>query len=186
MIDLPAKHETEALETRASTSSLEVLDLESYELAGDILTDVKAKIQLLENERKELTAPLRKSLDGVNAFFKRVSSKYVETETDLKKKMLFYRALQQEAEAKAIETLTNADGSYEHAMIAIADATLPAIPGVSIRHSTTWELADLTLVPQQYFCLDQVKINAAVRAGITIPGIRTSRNETLAASRKKS
>lgn len=60
----------------------------------------------------------------------------------------------------------------------------PKVPGVSVRKLPwRWRLLDVTMVPHEYFMLDEKKINGVVRsmgAQTSIPGIEVYQPETMA------
>jgi hypothetical protein len=63
---------------------------ESYQLAAEELTAIKAKQKLLEAQRTAITGPMNTALKAVNDLFRQPTTLLVQAETAIKRSMLAY------------------------------------------------------------------------------------------------
>jgi len=165
----------------AQAMALEVVDEESHELAAEATRYVKAQIKVLEDKRKSVTQPLLTVKREIDSWFKPVVAQWQEAEKDLKAKMMGYVRKVQEANRKAQEAAVAAQTS-EEAVAALQTITeKPQAKGVHSVKRWTYEVIDVTSVPEQYLAVDHEEVTAAIKAGTReIPGLRIYQEETLA------
>jgi septal ring factor EnvC (AmiA/AmiB activator) len=138
---------------------------------------LKAEVKQLQEQRDKLTAPLSTA------------------EGKLSNEILTYRQKQQAAAAEAQRKLNaQHERKVEKAIEKGKDISEIAPPvqvatpaksiqtdagGVTARKVKKFKIADESLVPDQYWMLDEAKIGKAVRAGIEVPGVHVWEEETL-------
>ena len=179
-----AQRETPAMITRmtelvVNSDASEKLCIET----GVIIARIEKQ---LETERKKVVDPLNKQVKDINSFFKDYTDKLSEVKEMARKKIGDYREEKERkrlAEQKRLDAILAKQREEELKRAAESGTTAPAI-GLSIPvapiantvHSDTgaatgrkvwkWEVADLAKVPDEYFIIDEKKINALVRGGV--------------------
>jgi len=161
--------------------ALVVEDEASHELAAEATRYAKAQIKLLEDKRKSVTQPLLAVKREIDSWFKPVVAQWQEAERDLKAKMLGYVKKVQEANRQAAAAAAAAETSEEAVTALQAIADKPQVKGVHSVKRWTYEVIDVTSVPEQYLAVDHEEVTAAIKAGTReIPGLRIYQDETLA------
>lgn len=147
----------------------------------------------LEAERKRNVDPLNLELKEINTFFKSFTDKLSELKESAKKKVSDYqkeKEQKRQAEQKKLDDILAKQREDELKKAAAEGKTAPAV-GISLSvapvantiHSGTgsasgrtvwkWSVEDLSKVPEEYFILDEKKINAEVKGGTrTIAGLK--------------
>lgn len=109
--------------------SYEVIDQESYEMAGDELRAVKTRTKLLEEQRTSITGPLNNALRAVNALFAGPARLLEQAEGKLKLKMSGYVTAVERAQAeqrRVAEEAAAAERAKAAAIAAEAEAAAKA------------------------------------------------------------
>lgn len=175
------KYEQEADQVNQALAAVQILDAVSYEAAADYLRDVKTTLKSIEQQRTEITKPMNAALKKTNELFASVSRKYLKAEAGLKLKIATYLESEKERETKLLAEYAE---NPSDALVLMAQAA-PVAQGVSTRTVLDYEVSNEAEVPREFLCLDEKKIGAYVRAGGTIPGIRTV-SKTIVAARSRS
>jgi hypothetical protein len=94
------------------------------------------------------------------------------------------RAIEAAAAAPTSDLINNADLAIHETRVAEAAASAPVADlgrtrgtygaVASARTTKEWKVSDRAAIPSEYWLLDEKKINAAVKAGITVPGIEVT------------
>jgi hypothetical protein len=169
-----------AAQTIVITSDVE------YEQAAKLLMNVKEKIKLVDEKRKEFTGPLNKTVKNINAFFKAPLDDYRAAEQALKLAMAKFHNAREEARKQALLEAQKAAQSQEKAVFVekmekAADNQAPEAAGTHTREVMCFEVVDPSLVPRHYCTPDDKKIRAALdnvtdnvgeKSLLTIPGVR--------------
>lgn len=159
--------------------------------ASEFMAQVRERWNILERARKEKTAPLNKVIDWINDGFGQYLKPLKQAENDVKDAIVTWRnsdafkaaeakrlAIEDEARKamRAGDTVALADlAEAHHGISAEAPRSVETMSGKThFRTSYEWTLKDEKKVPNQYWCLDEKKINAAVKAGVSIPGIEVT------------
>jgi len=168
-------------EVCAQTMALEVVDDESHELAAEACRYVKAQVKVLEEKRKSVTRPLLAVKREIDSWFKPVVAQWQEAERDLKAKMLDYVKQVQEANRQAAAAAAAAETAEEAVTALQTIADKPQVKGVHEVKRWTYEVIDVTSVPESYLAVDHAEVMAAIKAGTReIPGLRIYQDQTLA------
>jgi hypothetical protein len=140
----------------------------------------------LENSRKKIVDPLNKQVKEINSFFKPFTDNLAALKETARQKIGDYRA---EKERKRLEEQRRLDAilakQREDELKKAAETgtaapaiglTIPVAPVANTVHSDTgaatgrtvwkWSVEDLSKVPDEYFILDEKKINGLVRGGV--------------------
>jgi len=155
--------------------------------ASEFVKKVKAVFKIIDDERTEITAPLREAEKWVNAQFKPVLARLSETEATLKK-MIGAFAMKKQAEQRALAAAAAelaAKSVTREAFVealAMTQAAAPqAVEGVSVRKVWKFEILDERLVPRELCSVDLGKVRQAVAAGARdIPGVRVYEDQVVA------
>lgn len=149
----------------SSAGSLEVWDTESYNKAADLAKFIKESLSMVEDERKQITAPMNASLKATNAFFKKFSEPLERSATLVKAKLLAWSQsetirLRKEAEAKRTENETPMATPVVAPVKARGD-----YGGFTTRKRWTWKLVDIHKVPTQYLTVNAVQVVHEISLG---------------------
>lgn len=178
-IEAASKEAKSEIET--VTQSLELIrsfkidSEERKELAAEILRDIKARYNAVEEQRTGITKPLLATKRRIDALFKPLKDGLQEAERQMKSKIAIYVEERAEANRRALEAVAGTADEVEAAK-ALADIRPAAPPdGVSIRH--TWDpvITNPNEVPREY-CMPDVmllKQRAHDRDGqLEVPGVK--------------
>lgn len=175
---------------------------ETLETAKNLAKTAKKVESLIEDKRKEITAPILAEKKKIDDFAKAITNDLNKAMTGLRSQILsFEKKLEQErlAEARRLEeekrkleeSLREAakKGEIENRnddaqkLVELKDMVHSASNNVTsnaIRKIWTHDVVDLNLVPREYMMIDERKIKDAITAGIReIPGINIYQKETL-------
>lgn len=165
--------------------------------AYDVLRDVATAIKTIEKKRTAITKPINVSLREVNAMFKTLASPFKEADKTIRDKiMVFRRAEEEKAEAERRAKQEAADREMErrrkiqeshkakgHQITELAEVEVEEVEAEVAESTTTvkrwtWEVVDLKKVPDEFFVLDLVAVNKAVKDGEReIPGLMIYQEE---------
>ena len=176
---LPAVTDEWLAELRAYVISTD----EEEQMIAAVLRGVKDKHDFADEKRKTITKPLNDAMKATNALFKPSLEAYKEVEKLLKDKIADYIARKQQANTAALHAAAAA-ATPEQAVRAI-ESTSPVAPpgGVSIRYQWKFEVVDPNAVPRELCSPDDKKIQAALAAGMQVPGVRVFQ-EPIVSSRR--
>jgi hypothetical protein len=140
---------------------------DSYLTEGTFLlnrfSEAKKKI---EDQRIAFTKPLNESLRSINGFFKTFSDPIKQADDELRQKLAEHRH-QLEAKRIAAQNTANDLG------LEVPDDLRKKIGGVVVKKAWTFEVEDKSKIPNEFLMIDEVKIRAAIRAGVrTMSGIK--------------
>jgi len=179
------KYQEEADQVETALQKIEISDATTYALAADYLRDVKTTIREIESERVKITKPLNDAVKNANDLFKRIATKYLRAEAGLKQKIAAFQEQEKAREQKLLAEF--AAGTQDREALVLASQAAPVADGVSTRTTYDWEVEDLARVPDWFWCLDEAKIGAYVRANKTAPeGIRLVEKTVVAAHARSS
>jgi hypothetical protein len=188
-----------ATEAVAASMLFKVESSEQFQQAGDMLVQLKRWQKAVKEKRDGVVKPMKDALSKVEALFKPTMVKLEEAESTLKTKVIEYtektRAAAREAEQKLLAQATEAQESGDTNMaLALASEAMAVTTvtkttaldnggSVQTKEVDAFEVTDFGAIPHEYFALDEKKVRAAIRAGVTeIPGIRIFKKSQLAVS----
>jgi hypothetical protein len=170
--------EVEARSIRQEFAALSITSQEDIEFANDLLRDVKAKWDALEERRTRITGPLNKSLRETNALFQPALKLLSECERVLKSKVAEgIKELQRiQTESLRLIAQQSRSGDLDAAratMLRMPDARLPE--KTNVREKLDFEVLSLGDVPEEFLCIvvNVEAVQAALDAGVrAISGLR--------------
>jgi predicted lipoprotein len=173
---------------------LEIANANGYAQAVTLISSAKKIAKRIDSSKKPILEVPKAIVATVNNFARVYTDRLAAVEKTLKAKMLAYQQEQArrraEAEAKA---QAQADALMQQAReqgmegVAVIAPVTPA-PATTVRteagsayvrKEVDFEVEDLEKVPREYLMLDEKKVRAAVKAGVTIPGIKTITKDVL-------
>jgi hypothetical protein len=173
--------------------ALDIVDDTTNAVALDLLSQVRATVKTLDAARKRYVGPLNDHVKLINADFARMSAPAEEADKILARKTSDYRA-QTVAAARAEQDRLRAEAekaqaeAIEEAAVWGTAPTIVPVPVVeapaktlvtaagsttTFRNTPHFEIIDPNQVPLEYYSIDEKKVGAAVRSGISpIAGVR--------------
>jgi hypothetical protein len=136
----------------------------------------RADLAALETERLKITKPLNDAKRAVDAFFKPGKDACVAVIECVKSRLAEFAAAADKAQDTALAAV--AEGHDDEATLAAAHGAGPTLPAsVFARDVVDFEVADLSLVPREFMCLDEGLVRAYIThkrdlgEAVAIPGI---------------
>lgn len=149
--------------------------------AVDILGKIKDAGKKITAEKEKITKPLSEALKNARALFAPLEAQWEEAEKTIKYKMVKYQTLSEAKAEKKIETIEKKieEGkiSFEQGIEKIAGIE----PGSTVetdsfsltfREDRKMEIIDASLIPDEYWQIDEVKLRKDVLAGKEVPGAK--------------
>ena len=140
-------------------NNLEIRSDETLNLGTNLWKEAKNLGKKVEEHRKQTIEPLRNVISNVNDKAKEISEPLKNVENVIKRKVETYQQTLNEA-ALMIDTFE------------------PNVPNVRTSDAITYtkvqkrfKIVDKTLIPLHYLCVDEEKVELAIKAGLMIPGI---------------
>jgi hypothetical protein len=158
-----------------------ISSMEDAEKATSLARGFREFVKTCETQRKEMVDPLNKAVKEINSRFKVVTEKAKFGQQIIDEKVLAWHQAQLAREQETAAQTTKL-GAVIHVPVAVDTGPIRADDGslATTRSSWVWEVVDVDQVPREYLSLDEVKVNAQVRAGIReIPGLRIFEKQTL-------
>jgi len=190
-----------SLENIQDTTGIHVTDSTSLNQAAVCLSQYNALDKEIEKTRKYITEPLNALVKETNTFFKSLSIEYpIQSEIKrLKEESLVYsnavkakvEAIRKAEQAKLEEeALNNAIASGKDQPAIIVENITPTYKvsqDTAFANTTAvkkWRIINLDLIPDDFFLLDEIKINSIRRSSkandiSSIPGIEFYTEDSL-------
>jgi hypothetical protein len=147
-------------------SDLDICSEQTFDLGTKVWYEAKELRKRIEHQRKEATEPFRKLIAKINEKAKEISEPLDNVENVIKEKVQTY----QNALKEAAEII----GTYDTNVQNVQNDLAITYKKVQKR----FKVIDKTLIPIQYLCADEVKIEESIKAGIiNIPGIEIYEEE---------
>jgi hypothetical protein len=182
-----------------AAKKIKIVDQRGYEDAAATLIKLSSKETEIDDQRTALKKPINQAAATVQALFKPALTFLEEAKAIIKKEMGAYYE-REEAKRLATEQKAEDDAAAERQRLLEAAAKSrnksvrtdleaaaqnvtcfevhippPVASGISMRENWEWEVEDESLIPREYLVVDEVAINALVRAKkdkTRIPGIK--------------
>lgn len=164
---------------------------QELEVVSSILAQCRTFRKAVEERRKALVKPFNDRVDAINQQVKELLQPVTNTESQATQAITEYKRLEferylQEIERNKADAEANFDPATSLVPEPIADLPTPTIDKVETDAGKVgfmtmwlWEVVDATLIPKDYWVLDTVKINKAVKSGTrAISGIRIYSQQT--------
>ena len=196
--------EIELVRVRASrmteVSQSIVVDSEGTMLAaGETLREIKATAKAVKERKEQITKPMNEALKSARAIFAPIEAMCDDAQTLVSRKMLRWQndveLAAQKAEAAAKKKVDDANEKVQRGEMTEnaarklenkLDDKLAAMPE-AVRSSTDFHtrenrkfrVLDESIIPREFFVLDEVKVRRTMMADIAIPGIEYYKEKTL-------
>lgn len=180
MTDYKKEAEATTAETGAMVQyvrQLKITDEKGFQEVGSMLKDVRARADEIKEKQKAITAPMRSALDEVYSLFRPALSSLEEVEQTLKAQVADWLTTRAERERLQLQAVSEAAqaGRFTEAAAALAKIeSAPTVQGISAREIVTIEVIDPSLVPDQYWVVDEksiLRMAQAAKGNIQIPGV---------------
>jgi hypothetical protein len=124
---------------------------EEFQLAGQILKDVKYRLETINQRREELLEPQRLEMAKTRDRFREATAQGERAESLLKDRIAAYHRKQLEKEAEVFRAALAAPTPVEaRSAIDLASRAAPIVSKVSIRETIDVEVFDLNVLPDEY------------------------------------
>lgn len=148
--------------------------------ADAVLTQIKTVENDFEKQRLFFTKPLNDQLTNINKLFKGFTLPLVEMKKVVSDKILAYRVEQEaaqreqqrKAEIEAAKLQKKLDKQAEKNGVEAPKVNMPVIAPVAsrlgnstVRKTWSYRVKSISLVPPEYFMIDDAKIKQAIRDG---------------------
>lgn len=128
---------------------------DDYLEAGTFLLSRFSKAKnTIEDQRLAFTKPLNDSLRAINSFFKQFSNPIEQADRELRDKLANHRKQLEE------QKINEAEQKGENLVLR------SKIGGVVVKKVWVFKVEDKEKIPHQFLAVDEVKIRAAIHAGI--------------------
>lgn len=183
----PIKQEIE--EYLYNNQQISIKNSADYSKAGDIRKQLKNKIKIVEEKRKDYTQPLDEAKKRIMEDFKGITKPLEEFIARLDVEMLSWHQAEQKrlnAEQARIEkeALEQAKkNNVSEVVVPVVNeikTTRTSIATTSVVKRWTFRVLDVTQIPREYLMLDERLVNEAIRKGERkIPGIEIYQEEKI-------
>jgi len=155
----PEKIQEEVKDIVEATTEVSITDQEQFEFFADVLQRIKGKTKELDEKRKDITRPIDSSKKKIMDMFKKPMEVLAKAEILIKTEIAKY---------------------------AITVPTYEPVNGVSIRHGKKMVSYDIKKLPKEFVqtVVNEAAIQAAINAGVTIPGVEVKSVLTVVSSSK--
>lgn len=179
------KHlENEITPIVAYSTSIFVKSDADMKVATEALSQVNKYADMVEEKREAITKPLNLALKAARGLFKPLEERLEASIDHIRGEMSRYQTekvrLAREEEAKIAARVGEGKGKLkmDTAIRKIGEVEKPADEVVADSGVVTFmevqkfEVMDITLVPKEYLVVDEVKVRAAMKAGVKVEGVR--------------
>lgn len=163
--------------------------------AADLAKIAKKQIAALEEERKLIVKPLNDVIKHVNGRFKKLTDPLNNAVDILRSKVSEFLTMKDEAEkaarkteadelrkeAESMRDIGDKAGAKEAVSTAKqieesetgSDIVHGSVSSVHGRSEISWSIVDEKKIPRKYYSIDEKKIDADIRSGLSIPGVES-------------
>ena len=163
---------------------------DEYTKAGDVIKEIKQRLNKLDDKCKEYTKPLNDLKSKIIADFRQISDpleKFVEEVKDMM--TVWYRAeqkrLDEEQSRIEAEALKKAkDENKSEVQVPVVNMAAKTQRGdfstTTVKKVWRWRILDETKVPRQYLCVNSPAVVEAIRGGArNIDGLEIYQDEQI-------
>lgn len=171
-------------------TSFEIESDEDFELASDMLIEVKENIKSIEKRRKKVTQPMYQALEAFREMYRPTLRAYERAEKLLKKWTGEYALKKKQAEEEAMRQISQAEDFETALAISEKVETVPIRTGLSFSEEWSYELVDLSQVPEEYLMLNDRAVKNYIKSykkekPKDVPGLRFFRKSKVQKTREK-
>lgn len=150
-------------------------DDEQYTAGAEQLVELKQRLKELKAEKNDLLEPLKIQQKAISNEVDGPIKLFEQAESVMKNALMSYLQVKEERAQKqlaAAYTTGNTEEGAAQALALIEQAnTKPEAKGISYRNYNVVEVVDANKIPAAFMMPDMKKIEAAVKAGIEVPGV---------------
>jgi hypothetical protein len=180
-----APQREEAEKVLLAIQKLDLTTQPNRDKAGTLIVKFRERVAELEEQRKSLTAPILEAKRGIDNFFKPVRELFESCDKALTSRLLEATAAAHTEHRKALEAVAAGGGDAPSAVLAQAHATPLTPEGLREQSSWSFRVVDLSLVPNEYWVLNEGLVAVTVRkfkGDTQIPGIEVFEVKSFARS----
>lgn len=164
-----------------SAQAITIKTADDMVIAVDILGKVKEIGKKITAQKETITKPLSEALKNARNLFRPLEDQWEEAENVIKQKMVKYQTLQ---ETKAETKIENIEKKIEEGKMSFEEgvAKMENLEperkvqtesfGLTFRETRTMEITDQSLVPDEYWVINEVLLRKDVLAGKEVPGTK--------------
>lgn len=176
---------SEALAALSEVDAIVVEDQDDFEFVTGLAQDAKDRNKKLEEMKQSALRPLREAEKNIRGWFAPAQDAYGKLEKLLKGKLAGYV---RDQEVKRLAALKEAEeaaqsGTVEEVTTALAkvsETQAPTASGVRVSKVWTFRIINESLVPDEFWDINESKIRKAVHQGIhEIPGVDVFQEEQI-------
>lgn len=185
---------TQLTKAEEAVLSVKIKDQVTLEEAVGLRAKVYKISKLLKDAKEKITKPLNQALKETRGLFSPLEDKYETIQGNIDGKILKYQkdvddeAKRKEAEiSKKLEAGTMSEKTAEKKLDKIekVENVVSTEKGaIQFRTQKVVEIVNPSLVPDQYWIIDEVKVRADAKAGIEIAGVVVREEKILANQRQ--
>lgn len=153
-------------------SDLEVKSQSDYDLAGNLMKQLKTLAKESEAEKKKMTDPINQTLKAVREHFKPFEDVVAELEVNTKAKMLAFVEKQEAEQKKLEEKFEQGKIKKVSTLVAKQDELHVSSQHSSIRKVKVVEVENESKIPREYLVPDMAAIKEALLAGKKVNGCK--------------
>jgi len=156
-----------------------IKSVEDLQKADEARIKIKDKLEQLEIERKEITAPMNESLKVVNDRYKTLTVPLKELKDKIEKMILDYRRIEEEKRLAEEERLIDETGNQ---MISVTNSIPSVIETKNVKTTFikkwTYEIVDVKKIPRSFLMINDGAVKDAISDGTReINGLRIFQEE---------
>jgi hypothetical protein len=163
---------------------------EDLQLIADVTATCKGHEKKLKALQTAMLAPIKKQDTETRDLFRDVSGRLTKLEGSLKAKIGSYDLRQRVERERALKEAEQAaragNATRTEAALARAESSqAEAVKGLSVRYTIDIEILDESIVPSEWFTIDEARIGKYVRATngeVPIPGVAYHKRPIVASS----
>ena len=151
----------------------QIENAEHAELAKEVLSELKEKLDLVEETRTGITKPLLEAKRKVDALFKPVTTSLKSSLDTMRGRLGKYTAQQREEAQRLLAQASQSEPEEAAALVAASNRAKAEAP--SVREVWRFEIEDVSKLPSQFLIPDEKAIGAVVRSqkgNAKIPGVK--------------
>lgn len=175
--------QSQQLTTECST----ITDSASCTKAREVMVEINTLVKEIETQRTEAKRPFLETGKQIDALAKKLSAPFEKCVTQLKIKLADYAMEVERARIAAdaarlrLEAQAKADAEKDGRTPALVTTVeVPEAAEVATTTATDY-VVDMDLLPKEYCQPDEQKIKAAIKAGLTVPGITIQKRRVVTA-----
>ena len=166
----------EAAKIQSTEAAAHITTPETCTMARELMVDINSVVKDIEEQRVAAKAPYLDAGKKIDSLAKKLSKPLEACVDTLKAGLSVYVArvenerYQADLERQRLEALAQQTAETTGKTAPFVHVDIPVAADVAMTTVTDYEV-DMNLLPKEYCLPDSVKIKAAVKAGLEIPGV---------------